>query len=76
MIETHFLYAQNQRSNKCVGVNMKLVKFVTVSGDYVSVLQVQRAISPEVYSYPHGQCRSVGVSNILVEISNILFVVY
>jgi len=28
--------------------------------------QVQRAISPEVYSYPHGQCRSVGVAGYLL----------
>ena len=32
------------------------------SQDLHSALQVQRAISPRVYSYPHGQCRSVGVS--------------
>ena len=28
--------------------------------------QVQRKISPKVFSYPHGQCRSVGVGGYLL----------
>ena len=28
--------------------------------------EVQRKISPEVFSYPHGQCRSVGVGGYLL----------
>ena len=33
---------------------------------YYNLLQVLRAIPPSQYSYPHGQCRSVGVAGFLL----------